>query len=100
MKTKDQLQLEQAYQNMIAPVNEDAQDAAEDNALKANLKRYLISAVNDGYMEAGRFAQDRVSDVVIGRLMEFIQDHCRKAEAKAYDEGIEFAREMQSNYPE
>lgn len=95
MRTKDFILLEQAYESIL---KEDAQDAGEDAALRSNLKQYLSMTIDAGYMEAGRFAQDRVSDVVIDRLMEFVQDHCKKAYEKGLadgqDDGISLARSL------
>ena len=99
MRTKDQILLEQAY---LSVVKEDAQDAGADESLKKNLALIITRAGQQGRLTEG--LAERNAPMVVDRLMEFIQDHCKKTyeagRSKGYEEGIEAAQEMNSVYSE
>jgi hypothetical protein len=99
MRTKDFILLEQAY---LSVIKEDAQDASADESLKKNLTFIIARAGQEGKLTEG--LAERNAPMIVDRLMEFIQDHCKKTyeagRTKGYEEGIEAAQEMNVVYSE
>lgn len=97
MRTKDLILLEQTY---ISILKEDAQDVGADETLKKNLAYLIAMAGKAGKLTEG--LAERNAPMVVDRLMEYIQDHCKKSyedgRSKGYDEGMEDAQELNSVY--
>lgn len=100
MTSKDLILLEQTYIQSV--LKEDAQDAGADATLKKNLAMIIANAGKAGRLTEG--LAERNAPMVVDRLMEFIQDHCKKTyeegRSRGYDEGMEDAQEMNSVYSE
>jgi hypothetical protein len=97
MRSKDQILLEEAYMSVV---KEDAQDAGADEALKKNLAYLIAMAGKAGKLTEG--LAERNAPMIVDRLMEFIQDHCRKAYEKGLadgqDDGIGLTRALDAEY--
>jgi hypothetical protein len=84
MRTKDYILLEQAYESVL---REDAQDAGADETLKKNLAYLIAMAGKAGKLTEG--LAERNAPMVVDRLMELIQDHCKKSYEKGLADGQE-----------